>query len=28
MAYDKKLKNLNTTIWGSMSPMYDVYWDK
>ena len=28
MAYDKKLKNLNTTIWGSMSPMHEVYWEK
>ena len=28
MSYDKKLKGLNTTIWGSMSPMHDVYWEK
>ncbi len=28
MAYDKQLKNVNTTIWGSMSPMHEVYWDK
>jgi peptide/nickel transport system substrate-binding protein len=28
IAYDKQLKNVNTTIWGSMSPMHEVYWDK
>lgn len=28
IAYDKQLKNVNTTIWGSMSPMHQVYWDK
>ena len=28
MAYDKKLKNLNTTIWGSMSPMHELQWEK
>ncbi|RTZ98931.1 MAG: ABC transporter substrate-binding protein, partial [Deltaproteobacteria bacterium] len=28
VAYDKRLKNINTTIWGSMSPMHQVYWDK
>lgn len=28
MAYNNKLKGLNTTIWGSMSPMHDVYWEK
>jgi peptide/nickel transport system substrate-binding protein len=28
IAYDKRLRNLNTTIWGSMSPMHEVYWAK
>ena len=28
MAYNKKLKNLNQTIWGSMSPMYNVYFEE
>ncbi len=28
MIYDKNLKNVNTTIWGPMSPMHEVYWDK
>lgn len=26
IAYDKRLRNVNTTIWGSMSPMHEVYW--
>ncbi len=26
IAYDKRLRNVNTTIWGSMSPMNEVYW--
>jgi peptide/nickel transport system substrate-binding protein len=27
-AYDKKLKNVNTTIWGTMSSLHEVYWEK
>ena len=26
--YDKGLKNVNTTIWGPLSPMHEVYWEK
>ncbi|MEN8245218.1 MAG: ABC transporter substrate-binding protein, partial [Thermodesulfobacteriota bacterium] len=25
--YDKKLKNVNTTIWGPLSPMHEVEWE-
>jgi peptide/nickel transport system substrate-binding protein len=28
MAFDRKIKNANTTIWGSMSPMHEVYMEK
>jgi peptide/nickel transport system substrate-binding protein len=28
LAYDKKLHNVNTTIWGIMSPLYKTYWKK
>jgi peptide/nickel transport system substrate-binding protein len=28
IAYDKKLKNVNKTIWGIMSPMHEIYWGK
>ncbi len=27
IVYDKGLKNVNTTIWGTMSPMHEVYWE-
>ncbi|MFH1092197.1 MAG: ABC transporter substrate-binding protein, partial [Pseudomonadota bacterium] len=27
VAYDKKLRNVNKTIWGTMSPMHEVYWE-
>ena len=27
-AYNKSLKNVNTSIWGSMSPMDQVYWEQ
>lgn len=28
MAYDKKLRNVNKTIWGSVTPLHEVYWEK
>ncbi|MEJ2164518.1 MAG: ABC transporter substrate-binding protein [Desulfobacterales bacterium] len=28
LAYDKKLRSVNTTIWGIMSPLYKTYWEK
>jgi len=28
VAYDKRLQNVNKTIWSPMSPMHEVYWEK
>ncbi|HMK64874.1 MAG TPA: ABC transporter substrate-binding protein, partial [Thermodesulfobacteriota bacterium] len=28
VAYDKKLRKVNTTMWGTISPLHEMYWEK